>query len=402
MSWKKKYAKDWGRLGLKCEWKECFISDLGIVITGKTPSTKIDKNFGYEYPFITPKDIQVIKHIFLCERYLSSTGAKNVKGCIIPKNSVCVSCIGNLGYVAMTTTNSVTNQQINTIIPDCGKHDPDFVFYLMKYLNPYFKNLENQSTTLSILNKSLFSQIPIKIPFNIEKQRAIAATLSCLDEKIELNNRMNKTLEEMAQAIFKSWFVDFEPWGGVMPEGWKNGTLSELITIKYGKDHKKLSDGTIPVFGSGGIMRFVDTALYNKESVLIPRKGTLNNVFHISQPFWSVDTMFYSEMKYSNIAKYIYFFLCSKDLSSMNAGSAVPSMTTEILNSLQIIIPPDEELAKFENVVGVPFEQMQKNQRESDIISAIRDALLPKLMSGEINPTTAAEVPLPFQGMQGK
>ncbi len=123
----------------------------------------------------------------------------------------------------------------------------------------------------------------------IEGQRAIAAILSALDGKIALNTQINQRLEQMAQAIFKSWFVDFEPWDGVMPDDWRQGTLNELITVKYGKDHKKLADGTIPVFGSGGIMRHVDIALYCGESVLIPRKGTLSNVIYVNQPFWSVD-----------------------------------------------------------------------------------------------------------------
>jgi type I restriction enzyme S subunit len=198
----------------------------------------------------------------------------------------------------------------------------------------------------------------------------------------------------MAQAIFKSWFVDFDPFCtckfveselGKIPIEWRVGLLSELVTIKYGKDHKTLSDGAIPVFGSGGIMRFVDTALYNNESVLIPRKGTLNNVMHVNQPFWSVDTMFYTEMNRRNIAKYVYFFMRSKDLASMNAGSAVPSMTTEILNSLLVVIPPEQELAEFENLVGIQFQQIQKNKQEIDTIATLRDTLLPRLMSGELS-----------------
>ena len=197
----------------------------------------------------------------------------------------------------------------------------------------------------------------------------------------------------MAQAIFKSWFVDFEPFAdggfikselGEIPVGWRIGLLSELITIKYGKDHKKLTSGTIPVFGSGGVMRFVDTALYDRESVLIPRKGTLNNVIYVNQPFWSVDTMFYTEMNRPNLAKFVYFFVRSNNLASMNAGSAVPSMTTEILNNLPIVIPPDSELARYEEVVSSQFEQMQANLAESDNLAAIRDALLPRLISGEL------------------
>jgi len=200
----------------------------------------------------------------------------------------------------------------------------------------------------------------------------------------------------MAQAIFKSWFVDFEPFTdcefieselGEIPEGWRVGRLSELITVKYGKDHKRLADGSIPVFGSGGIMRFVDTALYHSESVLIPRKGTLNNVIYVNQPFWSVDTMFFTEMKRPNIAKFVYFFMQSKDLESMNAGSAVPSMTTEILNALPIVIPPNEELTRFEEVVSVQFKQIQDILRENNTLATLRDALVPRLMSGELSVT---------------
>jgi type I restriction enzyme S subunit len=155
--------------------------------------------------------------------------------------------------------------------------------------------------------------------------------------------------------------------------------------VKYGKDHKKLTDGTIPVFGSGGIMRFADTAIYNGESVLIPRKGTLNNVIYVNQPFWSVDTMFFTEMNRPNLAKFVYFFVRSNDLASMNAGSAVPSMTTGILNALQVVIPLDEELARFEDVVGIQFQQIQKNQAESDILATLRETLLPRLMSGDLS-----------------
>ena len=187
--------------------------------------------------------------------------------------------------------------------------------------------------------------------------------------------------------------MDFEPFQdgefidselGEIPVGWRVGLLSELITVRYGRDHKKLNDGIIPVYGSGGIMRLVDKAIYDKESVLIPRKGTLNNVFYINQPFWSVDTMFYSEMNRSNLAKFVYFFIRSKDLVSMNAGSAVPSMTTEIINTLPIVIPPDDILARFENIVDVKFQFMKTTQAESSHLSTLRNTLLPRLMSGEL------------------
>ena len=134
-------------------------------------------------------------------------------------------------------------------------------------------------------------------------------------------------------------------------------------------------------------MRYVDTALYTMESVLIPRKGTLNNVIYVNQPFWSVDTMFYTVMNRSNIAKFVYFFVRTKNLASMNAGSAVPSMTTDILNALPIIIPTDEDLDKFEGVASVLFKQIQQNLCENTHLAELRDTLLPKLMSGELSVT---------------
>ena len=101
---------------------------------------------------------------------------------------------------------------------------------------------------------------------------------------------LNDNLEATAQAIYKETFISSSK------NSWKKSTLSELLTVKYGKDHKNLADGNIPLFGSGGIMRYVEKPLYDKVSVLIPRKGTLNNVIYVDEPFWSVDTMFYTEI----------------------------------------------------------------------------------------------------------
>lgn len=168
---------------------------------------------------------------------------------------------------------------------------------------------------------------------------------------------------------------------------WQQGRLSDLITVKYGKDHKKLEDGIYPVYGSGGIMRHVERPLYDKESVLIPRKGTLNNVMYVNEPFWSVDTMFYTEMKLPNVAKYVYHFVKAKDLASMNAGSAVPSMTTDILNAMEIVIPSASALDRFETLVSPMYRAMKENNDQSTKLAELRDAILPKLMSGVIDLT---------------
>jgi type I restriction enzyme S subunit len=240
-----------------------------------------------------------------------------------------------------------------------------------------------------------FPHFPVRLPGR-ETQDRIANILSCIDEKITLNTRINHNLEEQAQALYKSWFVDFEPFKGgkfvdselgMIPEGWHVGTLSELLEVRYGKDHKALKDGNTPVFGSGGLMRYAERALYNGESVLIPRKGTLNNVMYFNGPFWTVDTMFYTVERSSNVIKYCHLFLLTQDLASMNAGSAVPSMTTDILNNLPLLIPSSQVLEAFNRVLSSIYEARSQREEESNSLSQSRDTILPQLMSGALTNT---------------
>ena len=190
---------------------------------------------------------------------------------------------------------------------------------------------------------------------------------------------INGNLLNQAQAFYYDMFITNAN------SEWPRGYLSDLINVRYGKDHKKLADGGFPVYGSGGIMRYVERPLYDKESVLIPRKGTLNNVMYVNEPFWSVDTMFYTEMKLPNVAKFVFHFVKSKDLASLNAGSAVPSMTTDILNAMELHIPDENTLANFESIVGPMFLTIQQKTQESNKLAELRDSLLPKIMSGELD-----------------
>lgn len=162
--------------------------------------------------------------------------------------------------------------------------------------------------------------------------------------------------------------------------------LSDLADVCYGKDHKLLKGGNYPVYGSGGIMRYCEKPLYSgKESVLIPRKGTLNNVIFVSKPFWSVDTMFYTKMKNIHAGKYLYFWLTDMNLAEMNMGSAVPSMTTKILNDIEIPYPGDYILKVFDESIQPLFDEIELNKQQIAHLTAIRDCLLPKLMSSAID-----------------
>ena len=133
--------------------------------------------------------------------------------------------------------------------------------------------------------------------------------------------------------------------------------LSDVCTIKYGKDHKVLRDGLYPVYGTGGIMRYVNEFIYDKASVLIPRKGTLSNIFYVEEPFWTIDTLFYTQIDKSKILpKYLYYYLKRFNFDEMNVGTAVPSLTTALLNELELNIPSLNKQNKILDLL-VPFDK---------------------------------------------
>ena len=379
---------------MKEDWKECKLGDV-VEINQNSFSEKENWMFvNYlDTGSITENKISEIQYINLIDEKLPSRAKRKVK-----KNSIIYSTVRpnqkHFGIIKSFPENFLVSTGFAVLDVNKKIAFPDFVYYYL-IQNENTESLhaiaEQTTSAYPAIKPSDIADISIILP-PLATQQKIAKILSSLDDKIELNNKINDNLEQQAQAIFKSWFVDFEPFGGKMPKGWKMGKLSDLITVKYGKDHKKLEDGSYPVYGSGGIMRYVDKFLYDKESVLIPRKGTLNNVFYINEPFWSVDTMFYTEMTKENLAKFVYFFVKGKDLNSMNAGSAVPSMTTEILNAIEVVIPSDEYLEKFENIVSPMFKQIKQCIIENENLASIRDTLLPKLMSGEIEVDEVDEV----------
>lgn len=317
-------------------------------------------------------------------------------------------------------------------IDDFKGNDPLYVYYLLHRLN--LANYKGGSA-VPTLNRNHIHPIELSIP-PLQEQKFIAHILGTLDNKIELNRKMNETLEQMAQALFKSWFVDFDPvfdnaiakgnpipdtlkqksdrrkevissgkykalpkellelfpssfefndelekW---IPEGWDIGKMEEVVDVKYGKDHKKLEEGDYPCYGSGGIMRYVDSTLCNEESVLIPRKGTLSNIMYVRNPFWSVDTMFFTEFKQPNYVKYLFYFLQKFNFTEMNVGSAVPSMTTKVLNSLNLLQPSEQVLQLFDEKVEHFLSKKEANDKQNEFLVRQRDVLLPQLISGKL------------------
>ena len=385
------------------EWKEYKVEDIISEISmgpfGSDVKKEVYTSFGV--PILNGSNLQGFKLKEDSFGYVSEEKANSLKKCNAYRGDIVVTHRGTLGQIVYIPNNSKFDRYVisqSQFRFTCNNDivRPDFLVYLFHTKEGQHKILSNASQVgVPALARATttFRQIKVKIP-SLSVQTKITNILSSLDDKIEVNRRINEQLEELAGALFKSWFVDFEPFKdgefvdselGMIPKGWKVGTLGELIEIKYGKDHKKLSDGNIPVFGSGGIMRYVDKSLYEGESVLIPRKGTLNNVMYVNRDFWTVDTMFFTKMKVKDIAIFVYLFLSKKDLASMNSGSAVPSMTVEILNRIPLVIPSNNVFEDFNRIVSSLFSQMDNNIKEIHHLTTLRDTLLPKLMSGEID-----------------
>lgn len=281
---------------------------------------------------------------------------------------------------------------IRARLNDTDRYDPVYFTYYFKS-KAFRRAVSGTAVGANIqnLSQARLSNHECRIP-SIEVQHRIADILSVYDDLIENNQKQIKLLEEAAQRLYKEWFVDLRFPGhentkivdGV-PEGWSRGLLKELISVNYGKDHKKApDDGNIPVYGSGGLMRKCNKSLFSGEAVLIPRKGSLNNIMYVDETFWTVDTMFYATMKQPHTAVFVYFFVKAFDMYSMNIGAAVPSMTTKILDAMDVVIPDKETLEKFDKLTKTYFNKIKTLQGQNERLKTARDLLLPKLMSGEV------------------
>ncbi len=277
---------------------------------------------------------------------------------------------------------------IRARLNDTDRYDPVYFTYYFKS-KAFRRAVSGTAVGANIqnLSQARLSNHECRIP-SIEVQHRIADILSVYDDLIENNQKQIKLLEEAAQRLYKEWFVDLRFPGhentkivdGV-PEGWSRGLLKELISVNYGKDHKKApDDGNIPVYGSGGLMRKCNKSLFSGEAVLIPRKGSLNNIMYVDETFWTVDTMFYATMKQPHTAVFVYFFVKAFDMYSMNIGAAVPSMTTKILDAMDVAIPDKETLEKFDKYAKVYFNKIKTLQGQNEQLKTARDLLLPKLM----------------------
>lgn len=295
--------------------------------------------------------------------------------------------VGGTGNVEIAEEKTfLTNLSIAVSI-DEKLADIDFLKY---YLNVQGLRYLDSGAAQSQITINNLKHHKIFIP-SLVNQKQIASILSAYDNLIENNDKRIKILEQMAENLYKEWFVRFRfpghestPLENGIPKGWKEEKLSAVFEIKYGKDHKNIEEGLIPIFGSGGIMRYGNKALCSEESVLIPRKGSLNNVMYYKGDFWTVDTMFYTKMKIKHCAKYTYFTLSKIDLEGLNSGASIPSMTTDILYHLKMIVPDESTLITFDKQIDLLFAEKDRLELQNQNLIKQRDLLLPRLMSGKL------------------
>lgn len=393
------------------EWKEVRLGDVCTrVCSGGTPKSTNLSYYGGEIPWLNTKEID-FNRIYSTEKTITDSGLNNSSAKWIVPNTVTVAMYGATAgkscivKVPMTTNQACCNLTINDEVADY-----EFVYYSLKNDYTTLASLANGGAQQN-LNAQIIKDYVLQMP-SLADQRRIASILSSLDRKIELNNKINADLEEMAQAIFKNWFVDFEPFKdgkfvdselGMIPEGWKVGRLGDITKNKSAKvkernDVKVLSPVTTgelvlseeyftkQVFSSSiakyKIVNKGDFA-YNPARVNIGSLG--RNEFDFDgcvSPVYVVFSVLDGYENYFDLFRKTDFFKDS--VASLAIGGVRQSLSYDDLSSIEVIIPSENAVEEFNNLYNQMKKTIKANKLESSRLSSLRDTLLPRLMSGEL------------------
>lgn len=412
------------------------IGDLGITITGKTPSSKSPEDFGTDYMFITPSDSFEQKYISTTERYLSEQGVKKLKSKLLPPHSLMVTCIGSaMGKVAMNRTECITNQQINSIIPSKNLC-PDYLYYVLKNSYLLLRNAATGSTALPLLNKTDFDNLEMTIHKNKNTQQQIASVLSSLDSKIELNNCINAELEAMAKTIYDYWFVQFDfpdkkgkPYktsGGKMvwndalkreiPEGWEVKSMATFCT-KIGDgihgtplyvesseysfiNGNNIKNGFIQIDSETKKVSQEECRKYfielNERTILLSINGTIGNLaMYDDEKIMLGKSAAFLNCKEKNMP-YCYYYLTLKHIQkkmwNIATGSTIKNLSLDSINNLPLLFPGDDLIKAFYNITEPVFNKRKKLFKENQQFTELRDWLLPMLMNGQVKVKEAEEM----------
>jgi type I restriction enzyme S subunit len=410
---------------MSCEgWKEVRIVDIANVKGGKRLPKGInlikERN---KHPYIRIRDLGGKKRISLNDEYeyVDDVTQKLIARYTVNTDDIIISIVGSIGFIGKIDSNlnnaNLTENCVKLI--DLKNVDNDFLYY-------FLISDKGQEEIKKRMVGAVQAKLPIK---NIQairillppfpEQKAIAATLSCLDDKIEVNNRINKTLEEMAQAIFKSWFVDFEPFQngelvdselGLVPKGWVVKRSGEIYDISIGKtpprketqwftdNSEDIKWVSISDMGKGGIFisntseYLTQEAVHKFNIIVVPEntvllsfKLTIGRISITDIPIATNEAI--AQFKTTNSALLEYTYLTLKNFSYASLGntsSIATAVNSKIIKAMPILLPSNNVLDDFHQTVVPLFNQIRANQKETQLLSKLRDSLLPKLMSGEI------------------
>lgn len=400
------------------------LSQIISIIGGGTPKTSIPEYWDGDIPWLSVKDFNNDnKYVYKTEKCISELGLKNSSTKILSKNDIIISARGTVGEIAMIPYEMAFNQSCYGLRAKSNIIDNNYLFYLVK---SKIRELQfnTHGSVFDTITRNTFKNIVVDIPL-LKDQKKIASILSALDDKIELNNKINKNLEEMAQAIFKSWFVDFEPWGGEMPDDWEYGTFSKTIMDTIGGDWGKpnqqknfteqvycIRGADIPEISQGKSgnppTRFIlkknliNKKLENNDLAIeisggSPTQSTGRCLLITEQLINKYEdpiicTNFCRALKiktgYSIFVYYYFKYLYKKGLffSYENGTTGIKNLNLkDLISKEEIIIPSDKYLSEFTRITSSLNNKIMKSGIENKNLSNLRDTLLPKLMSGELD-----------------
>lgn len=394
------------------DWKLVSLQDIGEVNRGRSRHRPryAEHLYGGPYPFIQTGDIKSSNgRITSFKQTYSEAGLAQSR--LWPVNTLCITIAANIAETAILTFPACFPDSVVGFIADPSKANVQFIEYTFRFMR---KQIQHQAigSVQDNINLETINRLKIPLP-PLPVQQRIADILGALDDKIELNRRMNATLEAMARALFKSWFVDFDPVHakaagqptglpahidalfpsafvdsplGQIPQGWGVGRLDDLLILQRGFDLPSTSRsiGKFPVVSAGGISGYHDKFMVKGPGVTTGRSGVLGNVFYISDDYWPLNTSLYIKSFLKATPLYAFYILQTVDFNLFNAGSAVPSLNRNHVHNLPVVLPPDECIKTFDMYSQSKIDLQQIYSLQSDNLTHLRDTLLPKLLSGEM------------------
>ena len=385
------------------------------VFSGGTPtSTNAAYYEGGTVPWLRTKEVNYCK-IYDTEQRITQLGFENSSTKLVPANSVIVAMYGNgdtAGRVAINKVPITTNQACCNLVVDASKADYRFVYYYLMGQYRALVDLKNGGAQQN-LNGQLIKAFPIALP-SVEEQRELSGLLEALDDRITLLRETNATLEAIAQALFKSWFVDFDPVRakmegrapegmdeataalfpdtleeselGWVPKGWQVGRLDDLLVLQRGFDlpAQDRIPGAVPIIAASGPSGTHHEAMVQGPGVVTGRSGVLGRVFLEFGPYWPLNTTLWIKEFRAATPCFAYELLRLLDFKSFNAGSAVPTLNRNHIHGLAYLVPNRTCVEAFEGVASMLHQRVKANERQAQTLSTLRDTLLPRLISGQL------------------